>query len=171
MQIFRLDTDLEKNSRAYPDKYTYNQIRESAQAMSTAITLEGGEVKYGSSHEHHPITQWLRSYENWMECYRVTEAVHDEYQRRYGSGVHDSWDEIQFIRDEASEVLPRTGGSLQPCAFDDRYCHLHPDPTTMDEVVANYRNYVREVKAEESWFKYNHGDRPEWLSEEVLAEA
>lgn len=162
MQIFRLSVNNERNARAYPDKYTYNQVRESARAMTTALEVEGVQTPYGVSHEHHPIVQWLRKRGNWLECYEVTKAVHDEYQRRYGNGVHDSWKTIdRLYQNRAYSNLPE-GSTLQPCAFDDKY-KLHPNPLSMWEVVENYRNYVKEVKAPKDWFKYNHGTKPAFL--------
>lgn len=160
MQIFRLHENHTKNVRMYPDKYTYNQIRESAQAMLTAVQIEGGEAEYGMTHENHPITQWLRYRDNWMDCYELTKACNQEYKRRYDNGDHGSW---ETLKDFDNIGVLRPGGTLQPCAFDDEY-KLYPEPESMREVVKNYRNYVKEVKAPLDWFKYKYGDVPAFLS-------
>lgn len=163
MQLFRLYPDRERNARAYPDRYTYNQLRESGQILCTAIELHGGDTPYGATHENHPIVQWVtRSLDNWYECYRVTEAVWREYQRRYESEEHKSWAVIKRVIEEAERVIPECGADLQPCAFDEQY-KLHSDPESLDEVCENYRNYVREVKAPQEWFTYERAEKPDFL--------
>lgn len=162
MQIFRLHEDIEENPKHYPDNYVHNQIREAALAMSSAINLSGGEGASGTTHEHHPITQWLISYENWMECYDLIECVHDEYDLRYGNAPHGSWIKIKSMVPEAEKHLPRDGGTLQPCAFKPEY-KTHMEPTSMAEVVENYRDYFRQVKWPQEWCQYQKAVKPEWL--------
>lgn len=155
MQLFRLHVNPRKSARLLPDKYTYNQIRESAQFMLTALEMHGVDTHYEPTHESHPITQWAsESIANWLDAYAYTGACHEEYQERYGyEKSHKSWRTIQRFYDEAISNLPNERYTIQPCAFKDKY-KVYNNPSNNKEVAENYRNYVQEAKSDKSWFSF-----------------
>ena len=171
MQLFRFNTNPVKNAQHYPDKYTYNQIREGEQFLryalykSTGYQLGGYEVNDSNSHLSHPITKWAAtSLANWLDAYATIANTHREYQVRYGGHkMHDSWTRLNTVYSIAIDKMPRDGYTLQPCAFDSQY-KLHDEPTSLSEICDNYRNYAKETKAHLDWWKYDKGrPAPDWL--------
>lgn len=137
--------------------------------MSLAVWMEGGDIPDNPStqYEHHPITQWAKeSLANWLDALAMMEACNQEWIYRYGHDrdrVHGSLETLRDIKQEAIRVLPRTGYTLQPCVFPDKFA-VHPEPTTVHEICVNYRNYVKETKAGLDWFVYEKNrPKPEFL--------
>lgn len=165
MQLFRLSTDAKDSVAAYPDKYTYNQIRECDLICRTALHLNGCR-HLSHTHEHHPIVQWTaESLSNYQTVVEYAEACNSEWVARYNHNdrIHGSLENIRNLPDP-TDYLPSIGPTLQPCAFPDKY-KLHTPATSVDEVIANYRNYIIQCKSKKDWFKYERADPPEWLTQ------
>lgn len=167
MQLFRLHADPKIAVRSYPDKYTYNQIRECGQICSTALYLNGAETT--STHEHHPIIQWAsESLGNYRIVVDYAEVCNSEWVDRYNhpnDRIHGSLENIYDLPDP-SDYFDQIDPTLQPCAFPDKY-KIHTPATTIDEVVENYRNYIIKCKSKKEWFKYERADPPEWLAQNI----
>lgn len=164
MQLFRLATDPDESVAMYPDKYTYNQIRECGQICSTALTLNGADG-LSSTHEHHPIVTWAsESLSNYQTVVEYAEACNSEWIRRYNhpnDRIHGSLENIHNLPDP-DPYFDQTSPTLQPCAFPDKY-KLHTPATNLTEVIANYRNYIIQCKSKKDWFTYDRAEPPEWL--------
>jgi hypothetical protein len=160
MQLFRMKEDPALNAQVYPDKYTYNQIREAGQFMTLAVWKEGGEIPCEPSvrYENHPITKWVQqSLANWLDAYGLIEACHEEWKHRYdhpAEKVHGSMEQLRTTHSEAIRVLPRDGYTLQPCVFSDEYM-VHDTPQSLSDVCDNYWNYVKNDKLPQDWFVYD----------------
>lgn len=104
MNIFWLDTDLEKCASYHVDKHVVKMPTEYAQMLSVVAEEHGIEVEYGRTHENHPCTRWVR-YKggNYTLLYDLAIAVGKEYTYRYGK-YHKA---TRYI----VEKLPRVLGS------------------------------------------------------------
>lgn len=164
MNLFRFHADPEANARAYPDTYTHNQVRESAQFLLTALAEHGADTEYGTTHENHPITLWAgRSLANWLDAYALTAACHAEYRRRYGAEkYHASFRTLNEYYSFAFEYLPDAEYTVQPSAMAEEF-RVHDPATTTDEVIENYRTYLAESKSSRDFWTYDRADPPEYI--------
>lgn len=96
MNIFILDTNLEKNAQYYCDKHISKMILESAQLLCTVAQLKGEVAPYKLTHQNHPCTKWLmESGANWDLLVDLVTELNKEYKLRYGhSSNHKSFDVV-----------------------------------------------------------------------------
>lgn len=178
MNLFILDTDIDKCAHFHVDKHAVKMVTETAQMLSTAHRVLDGSMSviksptnrnqkvwsvhdsvretslYKSTHINHPCSVWIRqSSENYNWVYSMLAALSQEYTRRYGK-VH------KIFRTELHTILSSKpdnirAGSLTPFAL------AMPDQYKVSDPVESYRNYYREAKKHiHSW---KHGKIPEWI--------
>ncbi len=85
MNIFVSYPDPAESAKFLDDKRVIKMILESAQLLSTAITVSGGRGPYKITHKNHPCTIWARRTSanyNWLFNHFI--ALCDEYTLRYG---------------------------------------------------------------------------------------
>lgn len=87
MNIFVLDEDASAAARYHCDKHVVKMIVESAQMLSTAHRLAGGEPPdniYRTSYPNHPCTNWAReSVQNYCWLHKLAVALCHQYRIRY----------------------------------------------------------------------------------------
>lgn len=84
MNIFILDTNIEKCARYHCDQHVVKMILESVQMLCTALNKKGFDTPYKSTHIKHPCVLWVEeSYENFLWLQRLAVALNDEYRYRY----------------------------------------------------------------------------------------
>jgi hypothetical protein len=137
MNIFFLDQDPVLAAQALCDRHCVKMILETAQLLSTAIHLTGGETEglYGPTHEGHPCTEWTaesRQNFDWLKAHGL--ALSSEYTHRYGK-VHLS---AATIRSCSNTSIPDTLATPPVLAMPD-FCRL------VDPVEA-YKMYYNVVK-------------------------
>ena len=79
MNIFVLDTDLEKCAEYHCDKHVVKMILEYAQMLSSVVRLQGHDVGYKLTHKNHPCTIWAReSLSKYNRLKRLTRLLNYE---------------------------------------------------------------------------------------------
>lgn len=84
MNIFASYPDPAESAKFLDDKRVIKMILESAQLLSTSITLRGGQGPYKITHKNHPCAIWAReTVANYDWLYSHFIALCDEYTARY----------------------------------------------------------------------------------------
>ena len=84
MNIFVLDTDINKCARYHCDQHVVKMILESVQILCTALNKKGLSTPYKSTHQNHPCVLWVEySYENFVWLRNLTIALNSEYKYRF----------------------------------------------------------------------------------------
>ncbi|MGD9659896.1 MAG: pyrimidine dimer DNA glycosylase/endonuclease V [Porticoccaceae bacterium] len=87
MNIFVLDTQIDKCARYHCDQHVVKMILESVQLLCTALNKKGFATPYKSTHQNHPCVLWVEeSYSNFVWLQKLTIALNKEYQYRYKTG-------------------------------------------------------------------------------------
>jgi hypothetical protein len=132
MNIFVLDNDPVIAATYYLDKHAVKMPLEFAQLLCTAISLQGLETPYKSTHINHPCAKWLReSLGNWNWLILHGLAVSEEYTKRYGKR-HKSQDVIEWCAENPPK-FESTG--ITP------FAQAMPDEFKNEDVVEAYRAY------------------------------
>lgn len=85
MNIFWLDTDLEKCAQMHVDKHVVKMPTEYAQMLSACLVHWGYEAPYKLTHQNHPCTKWARKHKgNYQLLWDLADALGREYNFRYG---------------------------------------------------------------------------------------
>ena len=144
MNIFVLDTDIERCARFHCDQHVSKMILESVQMMCTALDKRGFSTPYRPTHPKHPCVLWVeRSYDNFLWLGRLAVALNREYRYRYPKdrdhasiGVLDQIMEHRFESEGLTEFAQ---------AMPDQY-------KVRGDAVAAYRNfYLGEKRAFAKW--------------------
>lgn len=159
MNIFLLDTDLEKCAQYHCDKHVVKMPLEYAQLLSTTMWHKGLEGPYKLTHENHPCAIWCRAYKgNYQKLWDLAICVGKEYTHRYGK-VHKS---IQLLLDGTiprnieswTEVIP-TVSPLPNCTT------YETDPRY--NLVDLYRLYYMTDKSH--LLTYKNREEPKWMGD------
>ena len=87
MNIFVLDTDIERCARFHADQHVVKMILESTQMLCTVLNENGVEAPYKSTHVNHPCTRWTgKSLANWKWLRSLTCYLNEEYRVRFDPG-------------------------------------------------------------------------------------
>jgi len=151
MNIFLLDSDINKNVQSYGDKHVVKMIVEHAQMLSATVRLAGYDAGYRLTHKNHPCTIWTReSQSNYNYLRDLTEALHKEWQFRFNhTRNHKSWDMIETLPDPKLE-----DNGLTP------FAQAMPDEYRDDDAIIAYRKYYLGEK--KHLFKWTKRNQPEW---------
>lgn len=104
MNIFLLDTNLERCAQYHCDKHIVKMPIEYAQILSVVARENGFENSYAESHKNHPCTRWAAKHGgNYAWLYQLALAVGKEYTYRYGK-LHKS---TAFIMEQLPATLGR----------------------------------------------------------------
>jgi hypothetical protein len=139
VNIFVLDTSIEKCARYHADAHVAKMILESAQMLCTVVNESGGESPYRSTHSRHPCTLWAgRSLANWRWLRKLALALNREYRFRFGKNT-----------DHESAVVVR---GLEPPAIPDRglteFAQAMPGKYRVPgDAVGAYRRFYVEEKS------------------------
>lgn len=105
MNIFASSPCPLASAKYLDDKRVVKMVLESAQLLSTAMTLTGGAGPYRVTHQNHPCSVWARSSRVrylWLLDHFV--ALCDEYEARYNK-LHACENLTQVFRDYADELV------------------------------------------------------------------
>ena len=152
MNIFILSISPVSAARAHCNKHVVSQIKETAQLLSTAVRLTGGDYGYKVSYKNHPCNLWARETKanfNWLK--HLGMELCWEYTHRYGK-VHKC---ESIIRDAPDDTIP--DGQLTP------FAQAMPDEYKHDDPVRAYRTYY--VNDKKHMFKWTKRNAPDWLDQ------
>ena len=119
MNIFILDSNIEKNAQYYVDKHVTKIQVECWQMMSMVIREYTNNKdnyenefsllnKHSKSHANHPCTLWIKeSWGNFMYVYELMEALTNEHIYRFNpKNVHLSYKKmIQFFESVSNDWI------------------------------------------------------------------
>lgn len=152
MNIFYLDSDVEKCAQYHCDKHVVKMILEYSQLLCSVHWSLGIEAPYKLTHKNHPCSIWARqSLSNYNYLVNLAIELSDEYTFRYNK-VHKSRSVIDWCSANAPN-LPDVGFTELPKAMPDEY--------KVTSVVESYRNYYRGDKVDFATWKYR--EMPEWF--------
>ncbi len=84
MNIFILDTNIEKCAQYHCDQHVVKMILESVQILCTALNKKGFTTPYKSTHIKHPCVLWVEeSFDNYSWLKHLALALNAEYRYRY----------------------------------------------------------------------------------------
>jgi len=100
MNIFILDTNIQRCARYHCDRHVSKMILESVQIICTALNQRGFETPYRSTHATHPCVTWAgTSWENLVWLKHLTRALNREYRYRYRREKnHASFEVLEQVR-------------------------------------------------------------------------
>lgn len=159
MNIFWLDTDLEKCAQYHCDKHVVKMPLEYAQILSVAAGERNIQTSYKPTHINHPCTRWAcKTGGNYTLLYDLAVAVGKEYSFRYGR-IHKSTtfilEELPRILDP-SELVIRT--PLPNCTtLKDYYPQLN--------LVDKYRLFYMRDKAKSFDLVWTNRERPFFMGD------
>lgn len=158
MNIFLLDSDIEKCTEYMVNSHIVKMITEHAQMLSTTVRLNGFDVGYKITHENHPCTKWVRtSLSNWLFLRELTECMHHEWQYRYDHPSTHIHKAFEIIKTLPLPNIPDIGLTPFAQAMPEKYQHK-------DTVVA-YRNFYNGDKRH--LFKWKKRETPPWIKDKV----
>ena len=145
MNIFYLDKNPKLCAQYHVDRHVVKMILETAQLLSTAHWLTGGEGPYRVTHKNHPSAIWARSNKsnyNWL-CKLGLELC-KEYTYRYGK-THKTQQHLEWL----SKNIPLISeGRFSPPTL------AMPETFMCEDTITSYRNYYTKGKKHlHSWKK------------------
>jgi hypothetical protein len=154
MNIFVLDTDIEKCAQYHCDQHVVKMILESVQMLCTALNKKGFDTPYRSTHVKHPCVLWVeQSYGNFLWLKNLTIELDKEYRYRYN---RDS-------RHKSIAILD----AISPCHYENlgvtEFAQAMPDEYKVpgDAVQAYRQFYLGEKMAFAKWTKR---PAPAWIA-------
>ena len=140
MNIFYLHDNPKVCSQYHVDKHVVKMILETAQLLSTAHWLSGGEGPYRATHKNHPSAIWARSNKsNYRWLCELGMELCKEYTYRYGK-IHKTQQHLEWL----STNIPN-GKFTQPTL-------AMPDQYKSDNHIDSYRlYYIKDKSHLHSW--------------------
>jgi hypothetical protein len=139
LNIFVLDKNITLCAQYHNDKHCVKMLLEYVQMLSMTCRLNNIDAGYAiiKQHINHPCSVWTRkSKANWLWLFRLTAALHKEYQFRYQRATnHKSFDMLLTL---PVPNLPEIGLTKFALAMP-KECVVSANGRTM--TVASYRNY------------------------------
>ena len=153
MNIFILDTDIEKCAQYHCDQHVVKMILESVQMLCTALNKKGFTTPYKSTHMNHPCVLWVEeSYENFLWLQDLALALNNEYRFRYES---DSDHKSIAVLDEIKNYNYENRGLTE-------FAQAMPDEYKVPgDAVSAYRNFYLGEKMK--FAKWTKRSIPEWI--------
>ncbi|MGP4845803.1 pyrimidine dimer DNA glycosylase/endonuclease V [Marinobacter sp. 1Y8] len=157
MNIFVLDTNIEKCAEYHCDQHAIKMILESVQLLCTALNKKGFSTPYKSTHSKHPCVLWVEaSYDNFEWLVQLTLALNAEYRFRFDkAGDHKS---IAVLSEIDKFRFERLGLTPFAQAMPDQYKQV-------DDPVLAYRQFYLGEKM--GFAKWTKRDLPFWINQGV----
>jgi hypothetical protein len=154
VNIFYFSRNVTTCARQHCDQHVVKMLLEYTQMLSCACRVSGLDVGYRVTHRNHPVNVWLRaSIEHWRWLRRLEEALHGEWQWRFGHPPekhHPSYDVATGLPDPP---LPEAGWDAPPQCMPDEYKRR----TT----IQGYREFYRRAKA--AFATWTRRTPPRWM--------
>ena len=161
MNIFFLDTDIEKCVQYHNDRHVVKMILEYAQLLSSVHRVTNPEYEgdhYKLTHKNHPDAVWARSsLENYEYLISLAILLGEEYTFRYGK-THKSIGVIERLPIPELPDLP----FIEPPKC------VHDDFKGVEDTVDAYRAYY--IRDKGHFCVWTKRDIPAWFSQDYLAE-
>ena len=152
LNIFVLDNDIKKCAEYHADCHITKMVVETAQLLSSAHWMSGGEAPYKLTHKNHPCAKWVReSIFNYIWLVDHGMALCREYTKRYNR-KHATQEKIEWCASHLP-IIENKGLTEFPLAMPD-------DVKTPRDPVKSYRDYYKKYKKD--IVKWNHSKKPEW---------
>ena len=151
MNIFVLDSNIQKCAEYHCDRHVVKMILESAQILSTVLRVNNIDYGYKITHQNHPCTLWAgKSLSNWKWLRELATALNTEYRFRFVKETnHKSFDLVQKM---PNPKIPEVGLTSFVKAMPEKYQHKNP--------VTAYRKYY--VGEKRPIFKWTKRPTPFW---------
>lgn len=160
MNIFILDSDVQRCAQAHCDKHVVKMILETTQLLNNAMIVGQPDYipVYRQTHKNHPCSLWAcESRDNFIWLLSLGAYLCDEYTFRYEK-THKCKTHLDTFATQINKlVLPVKG--LTPF----RLCM--PDQYKVEDPVESYRNYYRGDKVK--FAKWTRRPEPEWWTNNV----
>lgn len=152
MNIFITDQCPTKSAAYLDDKRVVKMVLESAQLLSTSLTLSGTDGPYKVTHKNHPCAVWARATRgNYWWLFQHFCALLNEYQVRFGK-THKCQSLVGEFRTKVSYI---PAGPLQPFANCAGNKSLGIDYTMVEDTTLAYKLYLNDRwdtdKVEPKW--------------------
>jgi hypothetical protein len=139
------------------DRRVVKMTTETAQMMSDAIGINGGEPFYKKCNPNHPCTKWVaRSSSNFRWALSLIQWLNVEYMTRYPGKNHGAYLKAVYTCLDQAYLIPR--GPLTPfqnsSLFKDEQDVFLAYKKTM---IHKWANYKREPR-------WTNAKRPEWAT-------
>jgi hypothetical protein len=157
MNIFILDTNIEKCARYHCDQHVVKMILESTQIVCTVLNKKGFATPYKSTHANHPCVLWAgESFDNLQWLIRLARTLNREYKYRFQkSEDHVSIHVLDQVRLMKFESLGVTSFAQ---AMPEKY-KAPGDP------VAAYRAFY--VGEKLRFARWTRRKRPRWIDDHL----
>jgi len=155
VNIFVLDSDIQKCAEYHADQHVIKMILESAQMLCTVLNHHGIQTPYRSTHAKHPCTIWAgESLSNWRWLRDLTLALNTEYQYRYEKDIdHKS---ARVVMNLPEPPIKNIG--LTP------FAQTMPDEFKVDgDAVQAYRNFY--IGDKSRFAKWTKREAPTWFAQ------
>lgn len=152
MNIFVLDSNIQKSAEYHCDKHVVKMILESAQLLCTTVRLNNIDYGYKITHINHPCSIWVRkSLSNFLWLKNLSYYLNEEYKYRFKHlNNHKSYDVIKL-----SPIPNIIDLGLTP------FAQAMPEKYKCDDAVTAYRNYY--IHEKKNLLKYTNRQVPNWI--------
>lgn len=158
MNIFILDSDLQKSCQYHTDKHVVKLILEATQIASSAIWLAGGIGPYKLTHKNHPIVKWaMLTRENFHYVAEYGILLSEEYRFRYGKN-HVSRSKLHDCL-LSYHLFNNLSLTTHPLCMPDEY-------KILGNPVQSYRNYYNGAKRH--LFRWKNRPIPDWITNKEI---
>lgn len=157
MNIFILDSNIDRCARYHCDKHVIKMITEYNQILSTACFLHRIHIEgmYRPTHINHPCVKWtLESKENFKYLLRLNIALTKEYTHRYGK-IHAGERLIPLFK-KILKFYPKGIGGMT----DFPIC-VNKENILGSDVISEYRNFYNNDKAR--FCTWKNRNKPSWF--------
>ena len=157
MNIFVSSFDAKESAKALDDKRLVKMILETAQILSTNISLAGfSEGPYKPTHRNHPSTVWARtSHQNYLWLCGHFVHLCNEYTRRFHK-IHKCEQYLDtFYNRSTDTAYEKEGLTTFP------NCTIFKETKEITEAYKLYLNY--KWKNDKRPPKWTNSSPPEWV--------
>ena len=175
MNIFLLDTYIEKSLQYHCDKHVVKMVLEYAQILSTCHhELDGisssilNEI-YKPTQKNHPSVVWARAHESHYDTlYEMFRLSLQEYTHRYGK-THKTGQLLELLKSPPHRICTegkvyKVGTTkfhtLPPQSMTEECRKTPSSPTDLDSVIEAYRKYYLIEK--KHLLAYRNRNFPKW---------
>jgi hypothetical protein len=158
MNIFVLDTDIQKCAQYHADQHVVKMVLESAQMLGAVLNQHGIKTPYRSTHVNHPCTMWAgESLSNWRWLRKLALALNGEYRYRYEKDVdHKSAGVILELPEPPIDDIGLT-----------EFAQAMPEKFRIPgDTVQAYRNFYRGDKIR--FAKWTKREVPDWFQQQSI---
>lgn len=163
MNIFFLDTDIEKSASFHVDKHVNKMRVELAQLASTAHWMTGSTAIYKKTHINHPSNLWTReSLSNYLYVVNLGLTLCEEMRYRFATKQQKT-EMILIDLKQRLPNIPDIGMTLPRLAMNSEIEITPYDGGDMLEwAVKHYRKYYEKDKIH--LFRWKNREIPNWIN-------